>query len=90
MDELTKAILDAANHLRTMGWSVDDQGLDGMPQPDGEFVRVVREHVAPLIEPGYLDSLRRERIAALRAEADALEVMVANVEVRRPQGRSDL
>lgn len=73
MDELTKAIMDAANHLRTLGWSVDDDGEDGPPQPDCQFVRVVREYVAPLLDPGYLDGLRRERIAALRAEAEALE-----------------
>jgi hypothetical protein len=77
MDELTTAILNAANELRTdYGWSVDDYGGSEEPKEYGEFVRVLHKHISPLLDSGVLDAHRRAKVLALRQEADALEALL--------------
>lgn len=68
-DELIAALLAAAEELRTVhGWTVDD-GDGGEAPEDGVFVTVLTKHVGPLLG----DGLRHLRIAALKAELQALE-----------------
>ena len=66
MEELKKAIQAAGEELRdTYEWLLDDD--------ETLFAQVVLKHVAPVIDPAAVETARKTKIAALRAELAALE-----------------
>lgn len=72
MEELKKAIEAAGNELRdTYEWGLDDD--DRKPVIETLFAQVVLKHVAPVIDPTAVETARKAKIAALRAELAALE-----------------
>lgn len=72
MEELKKAIQAAGEELRdTYDWGLDDDD-DRKPVLETIFAKVLLKHVAPVIDPATLESTRKAKIAALRAELAAL------------------
>ena len=72
MDELKKAIQAAGEELRdTYEWGLDDD--DRKPVIETLFAQVVLKHVSPVIDPAAVETARKAKIAALRAELAALE-----------------
>ena len=70
-EDLRKAIEAAGTELRDVhGWALDS---DDGPVSESLFARVVFKHIAPLIDPAAMETARKARIAALRAELEALE-----------------
>lgn len=73
MEELKKAIQAAGEELRdTYEWGLDDDD-DRKPVIETLFAQVVLKHVAPVIDPAAVETARKAKIAALRAELAALE-----------------
>lgn len=71
-EDLRKAIEAAGKELRDVhGWTLDSD--DDGPVSESLFARVVFKHIAPLIDPAAMEAARKARIAALRAELEALE-----------------
>ena len=71
-EDLRKAIGAAGTELRDVyGWTLDFD--DDKPVSESLFARVVFKHIAPLIDPAAMEAARKARIAALRAELEALE-----------------
>jgi len=69
MDELTKAIIAAAQELQDeYGWGMSDDGIE-LVGADGTFVTTMLKHIAPLFGDGW----RLARTAALKAELTQLE-----------------
>lgn len=70
MDALTEALMNAGRELaKDYGWCFEN-GTPTPPTTDDPFIKVVTEHVAPLLNTA---EWRSARIAALRAELAALE-----------------
>jgi hypothetical protein len=69
MDELTKAIIAAAQELQDeYGWGMSDDGV-AIVTANGTFVTTMLKHIAPL----FGDGGRLARIEALKAELEQLE-----------------
>lgn len=63
-DALTKALIAAGTEMESeLNWFFEDTGME-------EFVTTIKKHIEPLIN---VSAYKHQRIAALRAEADALE-----------------
>lgn len=70
MDDLTKALIESGEELANdYTWCFDgDPGCP--PSVDNPFITVLRKHLVPLID---VESWRKSRIAALKAELELLE-----------------
>lgn len=69
---MRKAIEAAGKELRDVhGWALDVRNNKAVLKT--EFALVVFKHIAPLIDPAAMETARKARIAALRAELEALE-----------------
>jgi hypothetical protein len=72
MDELKRAIQAAGEELRDIyEWSLDEDTQK--PVLDTLFCGVLLKHITPLVDPISMETARRVKIAALRAELYALE-----------------
>ncbi len=72
MDELKRAIQAAGEELRDIyEWSLDED--EQKPVLDTLLSVVMLKHITPLVDPSAMETARRVKIAALRAELDALE-----------------
>lgn len=72
MDDLIKAIEAAgAELIGDHGWSLDDD--DSLPVMKTLFGRVLLKHLKPIASPEGQRAAKLARIAALRAELQALE-----------------
>ena len=73
MDELTRAIMAATKELEDHDWMFGDDGFASECTPTCLFMTVMRKHLIKVFDADKLKESRMARIAALRAEADALE-----------------
>ena len=72
MDELIKAIEAAgAELIEDHGWILDDEY--GLPVMQTLFGQVLLRHLTPIVSPEAQRAAKLARIAALRAELQALE-----------------
>ena len=72
MDELIKAIEAAgAELIDDHGWGLDDD--ESKPVMKTLFARVLLKHLRPIASPECQRAAKLARIAALRAELQALE-----------------
>lgn len=63
-DLLTKALIAAGTEMENeLNWFFEETGME-------EFVTTIKKHIEPLIN---VSAYKQQRIASLRAEADALE-----------------
>jgi hypothetical protein len=63
-DCLTNALIAAGNEMQeTFNWNFEEGGM-------GEFVTTIKKHIEPMIN---IEAYKRQRVLALRAEADAIE-----------------
>ena len=63
-DPLTMALIAAGEEMQnTLDWYFEEDGME-------QLVTTIKKHIAPMIN---IEAYKRQRIVALRAEADALE-----------------